>query len=80
MNRLTSFGDDEKTRFLELYGRDFSSTEQLFAYDITNKLGDAYNFTEAYLFKVVTSKPVNPDSYGYGSCCIQFCQTVQRIS
>lgn len=65
MNRLTSFGDDEKTRFLELYGRDFSSTEQLFAYDITNKLGDAYNFTEAYLFKVVTSKPVNPDSYGY---------------
>lgn len=45
--------------------REFSTTDELFAYILANKLGKAYSFSENDLLKYLTEKPVKPDKFGY---------------
>lgn len=58
---LIAFNDAEKKHFHELYHKDFSTLEELFAFVITNYLGEAYEFSEGYLYNVIHKKPVHPE-------------------
>ena len=62
---LTTLTPEATARFHELYERDFSTTNELLAYDITQKLGKAYGFDEAYMLDVIDRKPVKPEDFGY---------------
>ena len=48
-----------------MYGRVFETTNELFAYDVTEKLGPHYNFTEVYLKDILDRKPTAPDTFKY---------------
>ena len=65
MDSVTALGNEAKQHFQKLYGRDFSSTEDLFACGITQKLGAAYGFTEASIRRTIHDKPVAPNDFGY---------------
>ncbi|MBP3874651.1 MAG: hypothetical protein J6E41_03005, partial [Lachnospiraceae bacterium] len=62
---ITALGDEAKKHFEKLYGRTFATTEELFAFGITDKLGKAYGFDEAYMLEKIHDKPINPDDFGY---------------
>lgn len=62
---LIDLGDAAKEHFKALYGKHFDSTSELLAHDITRKLGNAYNFEEDYLLKVLRQKPTEPNRFGY---------------
>ncbi|MBE5999587.1 MAG: hypothetical protein E7237_08300, partial [Sarcina sp.] len=65
MDVITALGDEAKAHFEKLYGRTFASTEDLFAFGITDKLGKVYDFDESYMLKKIHDKPINPDGFGY---------------
>ncbi len=65
VDTITALGDEVRKHFAELYKRSFTSTEELFAFGITDKLGEAYDFKEDYILKKIHDKPVKPDSFGY---------------
>ena len=65
MDTVTRLGEELQKHFESLYGRTFPSTEELFAFGITEKLGKDYGFTEEYMLKKVHDKPVAPDRFGY---------------
>ena len=62
---LDNLGEEAKLRFTELFGRPFENVEQLLAYGIEKRLGDAYNVTESYLYDTIQQKPTQPDQFGY---------------
>ena len=62
---ITKMGKEAKAHFKKLYGRTFRNTEELFAFGITEKLGEAYAFTEKYILQKIHDKPVAPDTFGY---------------
>jgi hypothetical protein len=62
---LTGFEKNETARFKKLYGKKFKSVSELLAYDITEKMGEAYHFTEDYILDVIVSKPLHPERFGY---------------
>ncbi|MCR4747164.1 MAG: hypothetical protein K5836_01690 [Clostridiales bacterium] len=65
VDTMTKLGDAAKAKFKEIYGRDFATTEELFAYGITEKLGKVYDFSEEYMLDKIHNKPINPDIFGY---------------
>lgn len=62
---LTKLSDEAKKRFKEIYGVNFESTDELLAFDITNKLGEAYDFNYDYMLNKLISKPGEPQKNGY---------------
>ena len=62
---LTALDAAGAARFEALFGRRFSRITQLLAYDIAQKLGDAYGCTEADLLDVIEAKPIAPERFGY---------------
>ena len=65
LDALTKLGEEARARFEALYGRAFDTTEALFAHGITEKLGDAYRFTEDYVLGKIHDKPLEPNAFGY---------------
>ena len=65
VDAITKLGDAAKEQFLKLYGRPFGSTEELFAFGITEKLGAAYDFTEEYMLGKIHDKPIAPNTFNY---------------
>ena len=65
VDALTALGDEAKTRFREIYKRDFGTTDELLAFDITEKLGAAYGFDYDYMLGKLRSKPGEPNENGY---------------
>ncbi|MCR5116583.1 MAG: hypothetical protein K6A97_03650 [Lachnospiraceae bacterium] len=65
LETLTKLSDEVKAHFKKLYGRDFDNTNELFSFDLTAKMGEAYNFTEEYMTDVLVRKPTKPDEFGY---------------
>ena len=65
MDKLVALSTAEQVHLRKLLGRTFSTTEELFAWCITEKLGAKYGFTEEYLLEKIHSKPVRPDTFGY---------------
>ena len=62
---ITELGKAAKEQFKKLYGRSFDTTEELFAYAITEKLSAKYGFTEEYMLDTIHNKPIHPDAFGY---------------
>ena len=62
---LTGLDKEASDRFEALYGRRFSTTSELLAHDITEKMGGSYGFTEEYLLDVLDRKPTRPEDFGY---------------
>ena len=67
VNALINIPDKAKAHFASkaMYGRHFENTNELFAYDITRKLGEVYGLTEEYMIRVLDEKPICPDKFGY---------------
>ena len=62
---ITGMKAEAKAHFKKLYNREFDSTENIFAFGITEKLGETYGFTEEYILDKIHNKPIAPDCYGY---------------
>ena len=62
---LTGLDKKVSDQFETLFGRCFSTTSEVIAFDITKKLGKYYGFTEKYMLDVINRKPTNPDEFGY---------------
>ena len=62
---ITALGDEAKKHFEEMYGRVLTTTEELFAFGITEKLGRVYDFTEEYMLEKIHTKPIEPNAFGY---------------
>ena len=66
MKTMTGLSPRAQERFEKIYGRKFSSIDELLAFDLTQKLGPFYGFSEEYLLKTLKNKPVMPESFcGY---------------
>ena len=62
---LTKLSDEAKKRFKDIYDVDFESTDELLAFDITNKLGKTYGFDYDYMLEKLKSKPCEPQKNNY---------------
>ena len=49
----------------KVYGKRFGNIMELFACDITRKLGDLYGFTEEQLLDVLDRKPTHPEQFNF---------------
>lgn len=65
MGVLTNLGDEAKEQFRKVYKKDFSSITEVLAFDIADKLGKKYAFTEKKMLDTLNRKPEEPDSFGY---------------
>ncbi len=61
----TALNDAAKAHFEKLYGRTFHTSIELLAFDITQKLGGEYGFSEGYLMRQLELKPTEPDRFSY---------------
>ena len=48
----TALGEEAKKHFEEMYGRTFATSEELFAFGITQRLGQAKMFDGLRIYKV----------------------------
>lgn len=62
---LTKLGNAAKKQFKELYQKDFESITEILAYDIAEKLGQQYEFTEDKMLDILNRKPTAPNDFGY---------------
>ena len=62
---LTALSHDAQARFKTLYEKEFTTTDELLAFDITSKLGEFYGFNEKYMLDKLRSKPGEPHNNGY---------------
>ena len=62
---LTGLDEVSKVHFQTLFGRRFDTISELLAWDITEKLGAAYGFSEEYMQDVLNRKPTEPNRFGY---------------
>ena len=51
--------------FASIYGRSFRTSDELIAFDIAQKLGDAYGFSEEYILDKISIKPTHPEKHDY---------------
>lgn len=65
VDAITKLGEQAKEQFIKIYGRPFETTEELFAFGVTEKLGAAYDFTEEYMLGKIHDKPIAPDTFNY---------------
>ena len=65
LEAFTKLSDEEKERFKELYGVELDSIEELFAFDITKKLGGVYGIDRQKLTEILKNKPTHPEMFGY---------------
>ena len=65
MDALTKLSDETKKRFRKVYKKDFGSITEVLAFDIANKLGKKYAFTEEKMLDTLNRKPEEPNSFGY---------------
>lgn len=62
---LIRLNDEAKAHFNQQFQRTFETTEELLAYGIAKRLGEVYDFDEAYILKKIHDKPIAPDTFGY---------------
>ncbi|MBE5848486.1 MAG: hypothetical protein E7300_12545 [Lachnospiraceae bacterium] len=46
-------------------GKEFQSTNEIYSYYLSKKLGDSYGFTEDKMLSDLTKKPTNPEEFKY---------------
>lgn len=65
MENFVKIQPDAQEKLKEMYGEKFANTNQLFAYDIANKLGETYHLTKESMEVILATKPTNPNRFGY---------------
>ncbi|MDR9824556.1 hypothetical protein RCJ22_02925, partial [Vibrio sp. FNV 38] len=65
VDRFVAVGERDGAVLSGLYGRQFTTVEELLAHAITLRLGDTYSISEEHLLDVLRSKPTHPESNGY---------------
>ena len=66
METMTQLSPRAQEHFEKMYGRKFRTIDEVLAFDLTQKLGPFYSFSEEYLLKTLKKKPVMPESFcGY---------------
>lgn len=65
----TKFNDKAVALFKDLYqrenGKEFHTSDELFAYVLEKRLGKKYHFTKEHMRMILATKPANPDRFGY---------------
>ena len=62
---LSHMDETAAAHFEHLFHRPFGSVEQLLAFGIAKRLGEAYQVTEEYLYNTIRTKPTDPNRFGY---------------
>ena len=65
MKAMTGLSKKARAHLFSLFGRRFSSLEELLAYGISERLGKDYAVPESYLLPILKSKPSHPEKNGY---------------
>ncbi len=66
MEKFVAIEADAQELLKKLYdGRTFADTNELFAFDLAEKLGRTYHLTKDSIQAVLEGKPSNPDRFGY---------------
>lgn len=65
LDRLTALTPEATAHLEGIFGRRFTSTNELLAFDLATKLGEEYHFDEEYMLDVVRRKPTAPSDFGY---------------
>lgn len=70
IERFTALTKEQRKDFKKLYqlkedAPDFATTDELFAYDLYEKLGKAYRFTPGSMVRELHTKPACPDLHDY---------------
>ena len=67
LDSLTAVTGDVGEKLFELYGRNFTDTDELFAYVLYDKLGNKgyYAFTEEEMRQILKDKPAKPGKFNY---------------
>jgi hypothetical protein len=65
MEKFVQIEPDAQARLQKIYGKEFATTDELFAYDIAKKLGDKYHITKDSMEMMLATKPSNPNRFGY---------------
>lgn len=83
--RYRTINYNNKKQLEKLYGRAFSSTDELYAYELENKLGSVYNKTESYFADVFDRKTKSPGEFScfmdhaYFSATVLFRELTESI-
>ena len=69
LSLITELSYETRKRVMNIYGWDTKScpytTDELFAWDLEEKLGETYHITAKKLCDIFMEKPINPDKFGY---------------
>lgn len=65
LDTLTKISDAGARRFRRLYNREFHDITEVLAFDIADKLGGEYGFTEEQMLDILHRKPVAPGDFGF---------------
>lgn len=65
LGNFIALSENEREHFKKLYSRDFSTSTEIIAFDLTQKLGGEYGFSEEYILEQINSKPLHPENFNY---------------
>ncbi|MBR4470220.1 MAG: hypothetical protein IKS54_02755 [Erysipelotrichaceae bacterium] len=64
-NNFSLLSEEERLHFHKLYQKDFSSSDELFSYDIVKKIGKDYECHFKQLVQTIRNKPSAPEKFDY---------------
>ncbi len=66
LSSFVSVDEELNGKISKLFGnRSFSTTDEVFAYVLAQKLGDTYNFKEEDMLEFLVDKPIHPDKFNH---------------
>ena len=65
METITTLSGEAAAYLGNLFHRPFKTTEELFAWGVTQRLGKMYNFEEDYILDKIHNKPIKPNTFGF---------------
>jgi len=66
LKRFVAIDEKEKEKLKKIIAdRDFSTTDEVFAYVLADRLGSTYGFTESQMLEFLVEKPTHPDKFNY---------------
>ena len=65
LDSLTEINEKAGKQLEELYNKAFENTNELFAFDIVEKLGQTYRLDKTGMEVILKNKPTDPDCFGY---------------
>ncbi|MBR4343886.1 MAG: hypothetical protein IKP88_14530 [Lachnospiraceae bacterium] len=63
IKKYTGLDDEKKKSLDKLFGKNFETTDDLFAYVLYQKMGKKYHFSKDSMTQVLSSKPERPDLF-----------------